>query len=58
MYPLDPRQEHPFGFPSLKGFDFGLDVSRGEWMGRDLVFPSLKGFDFGLDRVYPKEVQP
>ena len=37
-------------FPSLKGFDFGLDLA--DLSIADAInqmFPSLKGFDFGLD---------
>jgi len=38
-------------FPSLKGFDFGLDTDKGTLVMRPREkFPSLKGFDFGLDR--------
>ena len=39
-------------FPSLKGFDFGLDKFRENWQDKPDKFPSLKGFDFGLDEVY------
>ncbi len=38
-------------FPSLKGFDFGLDKEMAKYLMILLIsFPSLKGFDFGLDR--------
>ena len=37
-------------FPSLKGFDFGLDRHpMGHRPTPPHSFPSLKGFDFGLD---------
>ena len=36
-------------FPSLKGFDFGLDYEPRADPGNRAKFPSLKGFDFGLD---------
>ena len=36
-------------FPSLKGFDFGLDRPRASGGNPVHSFPSLKGFDFGLD---------
>ena len=39
-----------FEFPSLKGFDFGLDAeAERDRKIADAEFPSLKGFDFGLD---------
>ena len=38
-----------FVFPSLKGFDFGLDSGLSAWIASTVQFPSLKGFDFGLD---------
>ena len=36
-------------FPSLKGFDFGLDPGHHIDILVEDEFPSLKGFDFGLD---------
>ena len=39
----------PVEFPSLKGFDFGLDKAWGVAKSAGGAFPSLKGFDFGLD---------
>ena len=45
-------------FPSLKGFEFGLDrglVLRPGLAGGE--FPSLKGFEFGLD-PWPGRTDP
>ena len=41
-----------YEFPSLKGFDFGLDRPEKRCSSGTTRFPSLKGFDFGLDEYY------
>ena len=46
-------------FPSLKGFDFGLDRYKdNKAKMNEYKFPSLKGFDFGLDMRFDGTCHP